>query len=65
MESVKKAKARLRNYPVLMAKCGEAAAKYAACVTKDFNVKHKSCQSEFDALKSCLERQAKSLKTRL
>ncbi|XP_055692130.1 uncharacterized protein LOC129795113 [Lutzomyia longipalpis] len=65
MESVKKANARLRNYPLLMGKCAEAATKYAACVTKDFNVGHKSCQSEFDALKVCLERVAKNLKTRL
>lgn len=65
MDSVKKANQRLRNYPVLLGKCSESAAKYAACVTKDFNVAHKACDNEFNDFKLCLQKAAKNMKTKL
>lgn len=65
MESVKKAHQRLRNYPVLLAKCSVAAAAYAACVTTDLNVAHKSCDSEFRQFQQCLKKAASDMKTRL
>lgn len=65
MESVRKAKERLSKYPVLLAKCSVTAATYAACVTKDLNVKQNACDKEFQQFKKCLIEQAKNMKTSL
>lgn len=65
MESVKKANQRLRNYPILLAKCSVSAAAYAACVTTDLNVSHKSCDQEFQQFKQCLQKAASDMKTKL
>jgi hypothetical protein len=65
MESVRKAKDRLSKYPLLVAKCSSSASVYAACVTRDFNVKQHACAKEFQEFKKCLMEQAKAMKTRL
>ncbi|XP_058117368.1 uncharacterized protein LOC131287283 [Anopheles ziemanni] len=65
MESVKRANQRLRNYPLLMAKCSVAAASYATCVTTDLNVTHRSCDKEFHAFKECMRKAAIEMKTKL
>lgn len=65
MESVKKAKNRLKNYPLLLAKCAESAAVYASCVTRDLNVKQHICDKEFREFNKCLQQAAKDLKTKL
>lgn len=65
MESVRKANQRLKQYPVLLGKCSESAAVYAACVTRDLNVSHRACDKEFSDFKKCLRKVALDMKTRL
>lgn len=65
MESVRKANQRLRNYPILLAKCSVAAAAYATCVTTDLNVAHRVCDKEFQQFQQCLQRAAKEMGTKL
>lgn len=65
MESMRKAKQRLKNYPILLGKCAATAGVYAKCVTADFNVQHRACEKEFVEFKQCLERAAKDMKTKL
>lgn len=65
MESVHKAKKRLRNYPILLGKCTESATVYAACVTRDLNIQHKTCEKEFLSFKKCLQKAALEMKTKL
>lgn len=65
MESVRKAKQRLRNYPVLLGKCADKAAVYAACVTRDLNVQHHICDKEYKQFSECLQKAAKEIKTKL
>lgn len=59
MENIKRARQRLQNYPILMTKCSTAASTYAACVTRDLNVKHNICEKEFLEFKKCLNEAAK------
>lgn len=65
MESVRKAKQRLRNYPILLGKCAETATVYAACVSRDLNIQHKTCDKEFQKFKECLQKAAQEMKTKL
>lgn len=65
MESVRKAKQRLRNYPILLGKCAESATVYAACVTRDLNIQHKTCEKEFQLFKVCLQKASTEMKTKL
>lgn len=65
MESVRRAKERFSKYPLLVAKCSKSSFAYAACVTKDLNVKQHACDKEFQEFKRCLMEQAKNMKTRL
>lgn len=65
MESVRKAKQRMRNYPILLGKCAESAKVYAVCVSRDLNVQHKTCEKEFQLFKECLQRAAKEMTTKL
>lgn len=65
MESVRRANARLRNYPAYMAKCADTAAVYAACVTRDLNVEHRACDKEFVAFRQCVQRAAAEARVRL
>lgn len=65
MESVRKAKQRLKQYPIMLGKCSESAAIYAACVTRDLNVSHRLCEKEFVEFKKCLRNVAQQMKTKL
>lgn len=60
MENLKRARQRLQQYPALIAKCSTSASKYAACVTRDLNVKQNVCEKEFAEFKKCLTEAAKS-----
>ena len=56
MESVKKARQRLKNYPKLIAECAIPAKNYARCVTQYMGeVKQNACLQEFTELKNCVK----------
>lgn len=65
MESVKKAKHRLRQYPKLILECKEYAQAYAICVTSKRDLKKDDCKQEFDRFKACLVEAAARNKTKL
>lgn len=65
MESVKKAKHRLRQYPKLLLECKDSAQAYATCVTVKRDVKKDDCKKEFDRFKACLVEAAAKIKTKL
>ncbi|KAJ8928090.1 hypothetical protein NQ314_019370 [Rhamnusium bicolor] len=65
MESVQKAKLRYKQYPMIIAKCSKEATNYATCVLKKDNVNLNDCNEEFKQFKSCLQKTALSLKTRI
>lgn len=58
MENLKRARQRLQQYPALIAKCSVSASIYAACVTRDLNVKQNICEKEFFEFKLCLNEAA-------
>jgi len=65
MESVLKARQRLRHYPKLLAECSAPAAAYATCVLAKENIKQAECDHEFQELRKCLQRAAHHMGTRL
>lgn len=65
MESVQKARQRLRQYPKLLIECSAPAAAYATCVLAKENVKQAECDREFQELRQCLQRAARHMGTRL
>jgi len=66
MESVSKAKARLANYPLYLAKCGTQAVTYGKCVGDYMGeVRKNQCSKEFDSLMKCIRNSAKSMGSRL
>ncbi|XP_030373095.1 uncharacterized protein LOC115623053 [Scaptodrosophila lebanonensis] len=65
MESVRKANQRLRNYPILLTKCADKAAAYASCVSRDLNIQHHICDTEFKEFMGCIRKAAVELKTKL
>ncbi|KAK7080342.1 hypothetical protein SK128_025223 [Halocaridina rubra] len=65
MESIKKARNRLRLYPKLIVECGPQATEYARCVALRDNVMKGDCAKEFEAFKVCVQEAAKRMKTRL
>lgn len=65
MNSVNKAKERLKKYPALLAECRETGAAYAKCVTTKSNVNKDDCHPEFVKFKKCLVEAAAKNKTRL
>lgn len=66
MESVKRARTRLRAYPQLLAACGAEGAAYARCVAlKDGEARHRECEKEFSVFRTCLQTAAKKQGTRL
>ncbi len=66
MESVRKSKARLQNYPILLGKCGPEASLYAKCIAERLGeVKKFDCQPEFELFKKCIVLNAKKLGTKL
>lgn len=56
---------RLKSYPILLAKCSETASRYAACVTKDFNVRKDACAKEFQLFKDCIRKTAQEMKLKI
>lgn len=56
---------RLKSYPILLVKCSESAARYAACVTKDFNVRKDACAKEFLVFKECIRKTAQEMKLKI
>lgn len=65
MESVKKAKNRFRQYPLILSNCKNEATVYAKCVLKKDNVNINDCANEFKLFRSCLQKSAAQLKTRI
>lgn len=65
MESVRKAKDRFKQYPMLLAKCKSEANNYAKCVLKRDTVNQNDCLEEFKLFKNCLQKTATNLKTRI
>lgn len=65
MDSVRKAHKRMHNYPILLGKCAQSATAYAACVSRDLNIKHLACDKEFELFKKCIQQAAKDMKTKI
>ncbi|KAK4873301.1 hypothetical protein RN001_015330 [Aquatica leii] len=65
MESVKKAKDRFRQYPLVLSKCKNEAGNYAKCVLKKDSVNMNDCLAEFNSFKNCLQKAAVGLRTRI
>ena len=66
MESVRKARGRLQNYPILLGKCSLEASVYGKCVAERLGeVKKSDCQPEFELFKKCILANAKKLGTKL
>lgn len=65
MESVKAAKKRFRQYPVLLGKCSKEATVYATCVLNKDNINLNNCDNEFRSFKKCLLTAASALKTKI
>lgn len=65
MESVGRARQRFRQYPLIFAQCGKEASLYATCVLKQDNIKQHDCGEEFRGFKTCLNKAAANLKTRV
>lgn len=65
MESVRKAKSRLKQYPVLLGKCSSEAMAYAMCVSKKDSPNINDCSEDFKKFKNCLRKTAADLKLRL
>lgn len=65
MESVSKARTRYRQYPILLGKCSKEATIYAKCVLKRDNVSKNDCGDEFKQFKTCLQKTASAMKTKI
>jgi len=65
MESVKRARDRLKAYPKFVANCSTVATDYARCVALKENVMKGDCNAEFEVFKNCLLKSAKRMKIRL
>ena len=65
MESVKRARTRLRAYPRLLAACSAEGAAYARCVAlKEGEARRAECDREFGAFRRCVQDAAKRMGTR-
>jgi len=62
MNSVEKARVRLKALPKLIAECGNEAAMYGRCISVKENLKKNDCQKEFEGLKNCLIEAGKKVK---
>lgn len=65
MDSVKKAKNRFRQYPLILSKCRNEASNYAKCVLSKDSVNINDCEREFGVFKECLQKTARSLRTKI
>ncbi|KAF0311761.1 NADH dehydrogenase [ubiquinone] 1 alpha subcomplex assembly factor 8 [Amphibalanus amphitrite] len=65
MESLTRARARLRAYPRLLAACSTEGAAYARCVAlKEGEAGKGECEKEFVVFRRCVQDAAKRLGTR-
>ncbi|PRD21130.1 UNVERIFIED_CONTAM: hypothetical protein NCL1_52697 [Trichonephila clavipes] len=55
---------RLRLYPQALASCATEAAAYASCVSCKEDIKMNDCNSEFQKLKTCFQKNIKNLITK-
>jgi len=62
MESVRKARQRMAALPKLVTKCSVEASAYAKCISAKEDVKLNDCAKQFEAFRTCVEKQAKSFK---
>lgn len=65
MDSVTKARIRLRAYPRLIAECRKEGKVYASCVAAKHDIKLNDCANEFQNFKNCLVISAKKFVTKL
>lgn len=65
MEAVSKARARSRQYPIILTKCSKEAGVYAKCVLKRDNIIKDDCIEEFKHFKSCLQKTASAMKMKI
>lgn len=66
MDPVRKAQARLKVFPQLLAECGGPAAAYAKCVVvQDHSVRKDACLHEFNELRRCIHKAARKIGTRV
>lgn len=61
MESVRKARERMKRFPILLKECHEPATAYARCVAIKENVLKDDCAQEFQMFKNCLISAAKKM----
>lgn len=65
MDSVRKAKSRLNQYPLLLAECSTQATAYASCVCRDLNVEKDRCLKQFIELQNCFKKAASKAKIKV
>lgn len=65
MDSVLKAKRRLKLFPTYLAECSSEGAVYAKCVVQTDDPKMNQCNKEFDAFRKCLQHAAKKHSSRI
>lgn len=65
MESVLKAKRRLKLFPTYLAECSSEGALYAKCVVQTDDPKMHQCEKEFAAFRKCLQSAAKRHSSRI
>jgi len=65
MESVKRARQRMKLFPKLFADCSKEGSIYAKCVSQTDDPKQNQCEKEFTAFKKCLSESAKRNGTRI
>lgn len=65
MESVSRARARLRIFPRLLAECAAEGKTYARCVAQQDNPQRNDCAKEFEQLSRCVKTAARKHGTRI
>ncbi|CAH8548580.1 unnamed protein product [Schistosoma haematobium] len=65
MPVVRDGKTRLLRYPALLSQCILESSVYAKCVLSLKDVKHNSCEKEFQILKRCVQSRAREAGIRL
>lgn len=65
MESVRKARERMKKFPLILKDCRESATNYARCVALKENVLKNDCSKEFQVFKQCLATSAQKMGTRM
>ena len=65
MESLSRARSRLRAYPRLLSACSAEGAAYARCVAlKDGEARRGECEQQFSEFRRCVQQAARRLATR-